>query len=144
MSFLTVESEVISFDVSKEQFWKGLNVWIRSPHVENRRLCGVKTILNRKVVEPASSHEIVEKLIKAIEKDSTNSDDSTFVATTLEASGIKLCDVDSDTLHTEKPDDHSIWIKIRKLIPKNKTIYTACLEAIILGETHLITTESAY
>lgn len=136
MSFITVESELISCNVSKEQFWKGLNVWIRSPHVENRRLCGVKTIFNRKVVEPASSQEIIEKLITATEKNATTTtlDDNIFVATTLETCGIKFYDVDSDALRNEKPGDHSIWIKIRKLIPKNKNIYQACLEAIILGE----------
>ncbi|KAF4527908.1 hypothetical protein B566_EDAN011299 [Ephemera danica] len=128
-NFLCVSSEVLSSNISNEQFWKGIRVWIRSPHVENRRLCGVKDVICGSVSEPSSAFEIIKQLLKIANQGSLSSTDSTSTQHVLENAGIRI---DIDTPVEEPSEQQNVVLKIRELIPKNTNLFQPCREAIVL------------
>ncbi|XP_011870836.1 PREDICTED: probable tRNA (uracil-O(2)-)-methyltransferase [Vollenhovia emeryi] len=131
MNFEEVASE--SSDGSNLQFWRAIGIWLRNPHVVNRRILGFHELLVARVCRDIPDIlEHVEKLrVKPedFEGDSSAADAKHFS----DILGLaEYCQLVQRADPVEAADDVGTYLRVRKLLPRNTQIFSSTLEFLFV------------
>ncbi len=129
--------EVVSGPVGVEDFWSAVDVWVRRPHVVNRRVLGAVILWEGPEGEGAWPAELTKQLDQeapeGCDKTTSSKCDINVSGDTGEAD-THVTEVDDHVTHG---DSHVIrkrrWI-VRELIPRMRKM-TNGREAILIGNT---------
>lgn len=132
MNFEEVVSETTNS--SNSQFWKAIGIWMRNPHVVNRRILASQELLTVQVnCDVLDIFEHVERL--KIQPDDFECDSSSGdVKYLLDALDIaEYCQVQC-TDPIETVNDDKIYLCVKKLLPRNTQIFSPTLELVFIDK----------
>lgn len=123
-----------STNSSNSQFWKAIGIWMRNPHVVNRRILASQELLTVQVSCDVDIFECVGKL--QIQPDDFECDSSSGDARyLLDALSIaEYCQSVQCTDPIETVDDDKTYLCLRKLLPRNTQIFSPTLELVFIDK----------
>lgn len=133
MNFEEVVSE--STNNSNSQFWKAIGIWMRNPHVVNRRILASQELLTIEVnCGVLDIFEHVEKL--QIKPDDFECDtfmrDVEYLLDVLSIA--KYCQLVQHTDPIDAAGDDKTYLRVRKLLPRNTQIFSTTLEFMFVDK----------
>lgn len=134
MDFKQIAKENINSSIS--QFWKAIAIWIRNPHVVNRRLLGSQELLTIKVnCNVLDIFERIEKLY--IQPNDFECDlPSRNIKDLLDMLNItEYCQPFECMDIFEALNDNKKYLCIKKLLPRNTQIFSPTLEFVFIDKT---------
>lgn len=133
MNFEEVVSE--NTNSSNSQFWKAIGIWMRNPHVVNRRILASQELLVVEVnCDVLHIFEHVGKL--QIKPDDFECDslvgDVKYLLDILSIA--EYCQLVQYTDPIEAVDDNKTYLHVRKLLPRNTQIFSSTLEFVFVNK----------
>lgn len=133
MNFEQIASESTNSSVS--QFWKAIAIWMRNPHVVNRRILGSRELLTIKV--SCNVLDIFERIEKLhIQPNDFEGDlPSKNIKDLLDTLNItEYCQSFECTNPLEVLNDDKVYLCMRKLLPRNTQIFSPTLEFVFIDK----------
>lgn len=130
--------EVVSGNTnsSDSQFWKAIGIWLRNPHVVNRRILASRELLTAEVVS-RDVPDILERVGQLriqpgdLECDSSSGDTKYL----LDVLGIaEYCRSARRADPIEAAADGEACLRVRKLLPRNTQIFSPTLELVFIDK----------
>jgi len=133
MNFEEIVSE--NTNSSNSQFWKAIGIWMRNPHVVNRRILASQELLTIEVsCNVLNIFECVGKL--QIQPDdfecNSSSEDVKYLLDILSIG--EYCQSVQCTDPIEAVDDDKAYLCVRKLLPRNTQIFSPMLELVFIDK----------
>lgn len=132
MNFEEVVSE--STNSSNSQFWKAIEIWMRNPHVVNRRILASQELLAVEVsCDVPDIFERIEKLqIKADDFERLSTGDVKYLLDILSIA--EYCQSLQCTDPVEVVGDDKTYLRVRKLLPRNTQVFSSTLEFVFVDK----------
>lgn len=119
-------------------YWKAIRLYIKKPHVENRRLAGVVEIACFQLVDIVSKEkkQLISTELQSLDTENLSADKFFNFLTDRgiiihKSTGSCL---DEAINHGNSGSDVTGFIVINKLLAKNLNLFTSCYEMVILGK----------
>jgi len=133
MNFEEIVSE--NTNSSNSQFWKAIGIWMRNPHVVNRRILASQELLTIEVsCNVLNIFECIGKL--QIQPDdfecNSSSGDVKYLLDILSIA--EYCQSVQCTDPIEAVDDDKTYLCVRKLLPRNTQIFSPMLELVFIDK----------
>ncbi|KAG5347531.1 TRM44 methyltransferase, partial [Acromyrmex charruanus] len=133
MNFEKIVSETTNS--SNSQFWNAIGIWMRNPHVVNRRILASQELLtiqvNRDVLDIFEHVERLKIQTDDFKCDST-SGDVKYLLDTLDIA--EYCQVQCTANPIEIVNDDKIYLCVKKLLPRNTQIFSPTLEFVFIDK----------
>ncbi|XP_029167917.1 probable tRNA (uracil-O(2)-)-methyltransferase [Nylanderia fulva] len=133
MNFEQIASESTNSSVSK--FWKTIAIWMKNPHVVNRRILGSRELLTIQV-----SYNILD-ILERIEKLHIESNDFECDLSSIDVKYLlntlnitEYCQLFECKDLFEVSNDDKVYLCIRKLLPRNTQIFSPTLEFVFIDK----------
>lgn len=132
MNFEEVVSE--NTNSSNSQFWKAIGIWMRNPHVVNRRILASQDLLVAEVTcNVLHIFQHVEKLqIKPDDFECALSGDVKYLLDILNIT--ECCQLVQCTDSVVAVGDDKTYLHVRKLLPRNTQIFSYTLEFVFVDK----------
>lgn len=132
------DEPVLSHDgIDAQDFWKAAKIWLRNPHVVNRRILTTSSLLlvrSNTTLESISTLEWMERLASVAQLHESGS----IPQETDILQALKLdppCQT-PESLELEDPHDITSYVYLQKLLPRNPEIFSQSLELAIIDKAN--------
>ncbi|KAM0733740.1 putative tRNA (uracil-O(2)-)-methyltransferase [Formica fusca] len=139
MNFEQVASE--STNSSASQFWKAIAIWMRNPHVVNRRILGSRELLT--IIVSCNVLDIFKRIEKLhIQPNDFECDlSSRNIKDLLDTLNItEYCQSFECTDPLKVLNDDKVYLCMKKLLPRNTQIFSPTLEFIFIDKKSISVT----